>query len=95
MVASSVAVMVMGDASAGHGLPAKLAKIRELATEAMQERTWSLSDAAALHTVAEAYSAVAAVQALCLGTVRDLDERPDAVAGARPDKTAATFLVHA
>ena len=45
MVPFSVAVMVMGDAPAGHGLPGKLAKIRELAAEAMEERTWSLSDA--------------------------------------------------
>jgi hypothetical protein len=44
--------------------------------------------------VAEAYAAVAAVQALALRVVRDLDERPGAVPGARADKTAATFLVH-
>jgi hypothetical protein len=54
-----------------------------------------LSDAEARQTVADAYAVVAAADALLLKVVRDLDGRPEAVPGARPGKTAATFLVHA
>jgi hypothetical protein len=73
-----------------------LAVIREAASGLVGGRpTWSLSDAEMRSSVAEADAAVAAMQAARLSLIRDLDARPDAVAGARPDTTAATFLVHA
>ncbi len=95
VVAFSVVVVVMGDAAAGHVVPRVLARIRASVETALAAPTWSLSAAEARQTVADAYAAVAAVEALCLRTVRDLDDRPEAVPGARPGTTAATFLVHA
>jgi len=75
----------------GHVVPRVLSGMRRLAAEGMDAPTWSLSDAEARQTVADAW---AAVQALCLRSVRDLDGRPEAVPGARVGTTAATFLVH-
>jgi hypothetical protein len=82
------------DAAAGHELARVFGSIRELAESAVGVRTWSLPDAEMRQVVADGYAAVAAVQAAVLGTVRDLDDRPEAVPGARVGTTAATFLVH-
>ncbi len=95
VVAFSVVVVVMGDAAAGHVVPRALARIRASVETALAAPTWSLSDAEARQTVADAYAVVAAADALLLKVVRDLDGRPEAVPGARPGTTAATFLVHA
>jgi hypothetical protein len=80
---------------AEHEVFRALASIRAAVEGMGAARTWSLSDAAARRAVAEANAVGAMVEAARLGLIRDLDERPETVAGARPDETAATFLVHA
>ena len=95
VVASSVSAVGMPDGDAEPEVLRALAVIREVASGLVGRPTWSLSDAQMRSSVAEADAAVAAMQAARLSLIRDLDARPDAVAGARPDKTAATFLVHA
>jgi hypothetical protein len=53
---------------------------------------WSRSDGAARDGVKTIYATVASLQSASLDLVRDLDERPSAVAGARKGHTAMTFL---
>ena len=57
-----------------------------------QARTWSLADAELRGAVADGAGLLAAVESAWLGLVAALDGRPTAVAGARPGRTAATFL---
>ena len=69
--------------------------IRAATAQIAAARTWSMSDAEVRETVRAGAAAVAGLEAAWLGLVRDLDGRPEAVAGARPGTTAATFLIHA
>jgi hypothetical protein len=56
---------------------------------------WSLSDAQLRGAVASSFGLVARVEAAHLRFIAELDDRPDAVPGARPGMVARTFLRHA
>jgi hypothetical protein len=56
--------------------------------------SWSLSDTELREAVAGWFAVRSRVDAAWLGLVRDLDARPEAVAGARAGEVAKTFLVH-
>lgn len=75
-------------------MPAGLALIDRGAAVVATAREWSLSDAELRDAVGAGAAALARLEAAWLGLVRALDGRPEAVAGARPGKTAATFLIH-
>src|SRR5204862_2122554 len=53
---------------------------------------WAQSDAESRELTAAAFALLNTAQAFYLATVRDLDSRPGAVAGARPGRVAKTFL---
>src|SRR3954468_13396892 len=53
-----------------------------------------LSDAESRDLVARAHAMVAVAQSVYLRALRDLDGRPDAVAGARPGAVGVTFARH-
>ena len=57
--------------------------------------TWSLSDAELREAVAAGAAAQSADESAWLGLVRALDQRPQAVTGARAGFVAHTFLTHA
>lgn len=74
------------------GVQEAIARAREAMAEATQAAFWAMSDAESRESVAEAHALVAMAQALYLKSVGNLDARPDAVAGARPGRVAATFI---
>jgi hypothetical protein len=69
-------------------------KVREGLAELCAASLWALSDAEARELVAVLDGVQNTVAAVFLMAVRDLDSRPDAVAGARPGRVAKTFLEH-
>jgi hypothetical protein len=69
-----------------------VAKIQEGLEEFFAASLWAQSDAEALESVALLDRSLNRHQAAFLRAVRDLDSRPEAVAGARPGKVAKTFL---
>jgi len=72
-----------------------LSQVMGLLAEAGQVRGWSASDEQVLANVRLGHQAVAVVEGLRLGLVRQLQSRPEAVPGASGGKAAATFLVQA
>lgn len=80
-------------ASVGAPAPAVLAALAELGqavdslAAAVQASAWTLSDAQSRDAVRATVAEQARVESVVLGLVRDLDSRPDAVAGARAGST--------
>ncbi len=72
-----------------------LERVRD-ATERLQGcGSWALSDGEVRDALSAATALVTRLESVRLGLVRELDSRPDAVPGARPERVAATFLIHA
>jgi hypothetical protein len=69
-----------------------VAKAREGLAELCDASLWAQSDAEARELTAAAFALLNTAQAFYLLAVRDLDQRPGAVAGARPGRVAKTFL---
>ena len=69
-----------------------LRRLREAARDLAAATTWSLSNSQSRQAVTQGAAVFAAVESGWLGLVRDLDSRPDAVAGARAGFVARTFL---
>jgi Domain of unknown function (DUF222) len=72
-----------------------LRRLREAALDLAAATAWSLSDAQSRDAVVQGAAVFAVVESGWLGLIRDLDTRPDAVAGARAGFVARTFLVEA
>ena len=70
-----------------------LAALEAAARELAGAATWPLSDGEVRDAVARAETVAAMVDFARLGLIGELDGRPVAVAGARPGRTAATFLM--
>ena len=72
-----------------------LGQLRELTQQVVGAETWQLSDGQVREAVREGYAALQQMNAAYLTVVHELDQRQEAVAGARPGATGRTFLVHA
>jgi hypothetical protein len=73
------------------GIAEQLRELRQGVEKLCDAAFWAQSDAEAREAVAEALALRASAEALYLRAMLDLDNRPDAVAGARPGKVAVTF----
>jgi hypothetical protein len=74
------------------GVQEAVAKVREGLAELCDASLWALSDAESRDHLVRLAAIRNTVDAVYLMAVRDLDSRPDAVAGARPGRVAKTFL---
>jgi CelD/BcsL family acetyltransferase involved in cellulose biosynthesis len=78
-----------------HPVLAALAQVGDQLSELQDARLYGLSDSESLVAVEVAARLQARLSAVFLGVVKNLDDRPGAVQGARAGKGgAATFLVH-
>jgi hypothetical protein len=92
----------MDGGSGAAAQPAEVLTLLAAAERAVEElvavaeaRAWSLSDAESREAVRASDRLLARVESAHLSLVRDLDSRPDAVAGARTGFVARTFLTTA
>ena len=71
-----------------------LARVRAGLAELAAARLWARGDGQCRELVADLAGLRAVTESVYLSAVRELDSRPDAVAGAVAGKGAATFLIH-
>ena len=71
-----------------------LARVRAGLAELAGARLWARSDGQCRELVADLAGLRAVTESVYLSAVRELDSRPDAVAGAVAGRGAATFLFH-